>query len=556
MRLGRSSCETLDDEIVHVDHVKPRLGRPALPERTTMKRDLLPATPEPATEIGTFERAWRVPLVALGVALAAIGICLGGTAASMVRTWATSETFAHGFVVLPITLWLVWRIRHRLRMLTPRPAPIVLPLIAAAGMLWLVGESGAVNVLSQLGFVSMLVLAVPAILGLRVARAIMFPLGFLFFAVPIGDFLLPTLMDRTADFTVEALRASGVPVYREGLLMILPNGRWSIVEACSGVRYLIASLMVGTLFAYLNYRSNRRRWAFAGVAIAVPVVANWLRAYMIVMLGYLSDNRLAAGVDHLIYGWVFFGVVMLLMFWIGARWRERTPGPVAKLSPATTVSQPASWRSFAVVSAVVVAVAAIWPAAKFMTERGTGGSPIALSPIDVPGWAAESPPAGVWQPHFELPSATLQELLRRDGTRAGIYIAYYRNQDSRSKLVSQNNTMVTPENRSWVRAVIGSAEAPLGGGAQVVSASRLRGGGGFSIDAWQWYWINGSVTSSDVFAKARTAWLRLTGRSDDSAAIIVYVYDQDPHQAQATLQTLTRDAWPSIEAMLVRARGH
>ena len=68
---------------------------------------------------------------------------------------------------------------------------------------------------------------------------------------------------------------------------------------------------------------------FVAISFLVPVLANWLRAYMIVMLGHLSGNKLAVGVDHLIYGWVFFGVVMLLMFWIGARWREDEPKPAA-----------------------------------------------------------------------------------------------------------------------------------------------------------------------------------------------------------------------------------
>ena len=70
---------------------------------------------------------------------------------------------------------------------------------------------------------------------------------------------------------------------------------------------IIASLTVGTLFAYLSYRSLNRRLIFVGVAFAVPVIANWMRAYMIVMIGHLSGNKLAVGVDHLIYGWVFFG---------------------------------------------------------------------------------------------------------------------------------------------------------------------------------------------------------------------------------------------------------
>ncbi len=121
---------------------------------------------------------------------------------------------------------------------------------------------------------------------------------------------MPTLIDWTADFTIAALKLTGIPVFREGAHFQIPSGRWSVVEACSGVRYLIASLMVGILYAYLTYRSMRRRLLFIGVSILVPIVANWLRAYMIVMIGHLSGNTLAVGVDHIIYGWIFFGVVM------------------------------------------------------------------------------------------------------------------------------------------------------------------------------------------------------------------------------------------------------
>ena len=86
-------------------------------------------------------------------------------------------------------------------------------------------------------------------MGLEVARTIAFPLAFTLMAVPIGEFLLPNLMNQTADFTVAALRLTGVPVYREGLYFTVPTGRWSVVEACSGLRYLIASLTLGLLFA-------------------------------------------------------------------------------------------------------------------------------------------------------------------------------------------------------------------------------------------------------------------------------------------------------------------
>jgi exosortase/archaeosortase family protein len=136
-----------------------------------------------------------------------------------------------------------------------------------------------------------------------------------------------------------------------------------VVEGCSGVRYLIASITVGTLDAYLNYTELRKRILFVLLSIVVPIIANGLRAYMIVMIAHLSDGRLAHGIDHFIYGWVFFGLVILLLFWLGSFWRDETPVGVAAARP---IASPAS--AFAVHATVwwssvaAVTIAAAWPA--------------------------------------------------------------------------------------------------------------------------------------------------------------------------------------------------
>src|SRR5690348_12245941 len=160
-----------------------------------MKRDLaLSALP---VETG-LPVAWRRALPPLAIALVAIVAFYFVTAREIVGTWERAQTYAHGFVVVPIVAWLVYRMRGELRAYSPRPSWSVVPLFAIAGFAWLLGTFGAVNALAETAFVAMLVLCAPAVLGVRTARAMMFPLGFLFFAVPIGDFLLPFLMERTA----------------------------------------------------------------------------------------------------------------------------------------------------------------------------------------------------------------------------------------------------------------------------------------------------------------------------------------------------------------------
>ena len=233
--------------------------------------------------------------VPLTVALLVVGVfaLYWKTTLSMIAIWERSDTFVHGFVVVPIFFYLVWRERKALEALAPKPCVGALLGIVAAGCIWLLGELVSAASVSQFAMVAMIPFAVWAVLGTRVVRALGIPLAFLFFAVPIGDFLTPMLIDWTADFTVAALRATGVPVYREGNFFTIPSGSWSVVEACSGLRYLIASFMVGCLFAYLSYRSIKRRAAFIAASIIVPIIANWLRAYLTVMIGHLSANRLA-----------------------------------------------------------------------------------------------------------------------------------------------------------------------------------------------------------------------------------------------------------------------
>jgi exosortase A len=533
-----------------------------------MKRDALPIALPAAGPTDEAAARWRHALVPLGATLAWILAWYWDTATAMAGIWARSETFAHGFIVAPISLWLIWRMRATLRMLAPRPSWVAVPALALAGFAWLVGDVGAVNAVSQGSFVTLVVLAVPAILGIEVARAMMFPLLFLFFCVPLGEFLLPVLMERTADFTVLAVRASGVPVYREGLQFVIPSGRWSVVEACSGIRYLIASLMAGTLFAYLNYRSMWRRLVFIAVAIALPIVANWLRAYMIVMLGHLSDNRIAAGVDHLIYGWVFFGLVMLLMFWVGAKWREE-PAVAAAAAPASAAramgNAPAqsdapvqgdtsgrgamakAWPIFA----TVLAVTALWPLARLAADMGAAHTTVSLGTLEVPGWTTEAAPEGAWTPHVENPSAVRHVVLRKGDAAVGVYVAYYRGQDFERKLVSSNNVLVRSSDRAWTKLAEGPASAAIDGTTRTIVSARIRGAGDLLL-AWKWYWIGGNLTASDAWAKAAIAWSKLTGRGDDSALVVLYTDDGDA--AAATLQSFVHDAWPSMAAMLTDAQ--
>ena len=505
--------------------------------------------------------AWRAPGVALLAVLAAVLVLYFQTGSAMVSIWLRSDTYAHAFVVPPIVLWLIWRRRDTLQALSPRPAAWALLPMAGAALAWLVGSVVSANSVSQLAFTAILVLTVPLVLGWQVAWALAFPLTFLFFAVPVGEFLTPMMMQGTADFTVLALRASGIPVYREGLQFVIPSGNWSVVEACSGVRYLIASFMVGSLFAYLNYRSTKRRLIFVAVSIALPIFANWLRAYMIVMLAHYSNNEIATGADHLVYGWVFFGIVIMGMFFIGARWSEpdAQDAPGSALSQATPAARGSAW---AVALAALLLVAA--PPAYLMRIAGSaaGAAPIqALPSVLGGGWASTPTAVSDWRPVFVEPSAELSQTYAAGAASVGVYIAYYRDQNEMRKLVSSRNVLVRSEDPHWNQLSSSTRQASLQAGNMPVRSAELLAAPASGqrarqrLAVWQLYWVGGRFTTSDVFAKLLGAWQRLSGQGDDSAILVFYADQPSPEVAAPLLAGFLDANLRILEATLQASRA-
>ncbi len=501
---------------------------------------------------------WQVPAIGVAVVflLASILVVYGRTTWSMVSIWERSETFAHGFVVLPIFLYLLWRDRERLASITPRPYPPALVGIAAAGAAWYVGERLNIVSIPQFAMMAMVPFAVWAVLGTQTVRATLFPLSFLFFAVPFGEFLLPPMMNWTADFAALAVRASGVPVFREGNFLTIPSGTWSIVEACSGLRYLIASFMVGCLFAYLSYRSPMRRAAFVAASLAVPLVANWVRAYIIIMVGHLTNNRLAVGADHLIYGWVFFGLVMLLLFWIGAKWREDGQPQVVSEHPLPTSGPLLRNRPVWIALVGALAVTAAWP---LLESRSDEDSKQSAAPVLGPisgrdGWVETAEPLSSWRPDLSGAHTELAQTFAKDRSVVELFIAFYDNSSVDAKAITSRNQLVRSDNKRWRHATLEVTSTatidgrPFDVRSSVITNDRER----FAV--WRWFWVDGHVTSSEYVAKLYEALAMLRGHGDPVAWVVVFTpTERDEPEVRTTLQAFATAMREPIEAVLRKA---
>jgi exosortase A len=463
----------------------------------------------------------RFPVLWL-VAAAGLAICIvyASTFAEMASKWVTDASYQHGLVVPFISLWLVWRLRERLATVPLQPSWIGVIVLLALGVVWLVARAVDIRVLEQLAATAMIPAAVIALLGGQAGRVLAFPLCFLLLAVPVGQALVPVLMQITADFTVTALSASGIPVFRDGVYFSVPAGHFEVAKACSGVRYLSAAFTFGVLFAYLMLRTPSKRALFVVLSIVVPVIANGIRAYLIVLVATLSEMKYGVGVDHVIYGWVFFIPVIGLLLWIGLRMHRREALPLAAPAEAAPAKPPA-YDSLISIRAAAVAVAIVAPPLLYASigQPAVSTDPkvldaVAALPIACAPWGALPATEPNWRPAFSNALADRAgEYVDATGDHVSAYRAVYGTEAHGSaEMIAARNQLETGGEERRTFSHERSVALPAGGSISIAEAivgdprreERL---------AWYWYDIGGSRTSSPYQAKALEVWFFLKGEA-------------------------------------------
>lgn len=506
---------------------------------------------------------WRMHVVQFALLIAALCAAQWSTLTNMIEIWYHTTTYNHGFIVAPASAYLIWRRRDELAGAIPENAySALLPLVVFC-VFGLIGELSGVNLARHVGFVGALMCLVPLCFGWALTRRFIFPVLFLGFMVPVGDFLIAPLQILTADVSVWMIQMTGVPVYREGLMIELSSGLWEVAEACAGVRFLIANLFVAAIFAYLSYDKLWKWVLFAVLALAIPIGANCLRAYGIMMLAHVTDNALAVGVDHLVYGWVFFSFVMLVMLWVGSKFADRplTDPVVAADAPRASVSR--GGLGVALSGALLIAGG---PAFAALSKPVPTELPSALiAPLIPEGWQVVSWDGDApdrWIPRFDGADRAELERLSNGTHTLDMMVAYYTHQREGSEALHFANRF--DDNTIWVRADLGRLSVETGETGLPQDARRDgltyfnqtdRGTEFSSRLVTSWVWVGGTLTGDPLTAKLSATQARLSGGEAGAAVIAFSVQYDNPEAREAareTIEALLADMaplTPALEAM-------
>ncbi len=342
--------------------------------------------------------------LAAGACLVLVAVVLGGLFRAEVEgaygVWLGSTAYNHCFLILPVALYLAWQRREALRELAPRPDFRMLILLLPLSLAWLVAAMLSILEAQQLLVVTMFQVTALALVGGAVYRAMLTPFLYLYFLVPTGYFLVPALQQFTAWFTVLGLRLVHIPVFWDGTLIEIPAGQFVVAEACAGLRFLIASVAFGVFFAALMYKSRIRWMGFVALSVIIPIVANGLRAFGLLVLAELSGSASMVMADHIIYGWVFFTLVTFVLIFIGKSFSDRDArADVPRRPPLRAAVAPVPAWTFAAVAGLSLVLAAVGPGYARLLDRRAGMIDLAAAPA--PGvasaWRA-APVTEPWQP--------------------------------------------------------------------------------------------------------------------------------------------------------------
>ncbi len=260
-------------------------------------------------------RQWALPIAAYGAFTLACITLLHPTALEMIKLWAGSSSWRHGFFIAPIALWMIYERRQD----APGPAASIAAtgFVFAAALLWLAGRATGIALIEQFAFVSILIAGAAAIFGPAALRVYAFPLAFCYFMVPFGEVFVPALQTITAVSVTWMLSHAGVASSLNGFLVDTQHGAFNIAAACAGLNFLLVALITASVISYLWFTQWRKRIAFIAAAAAAAIAANILRVFLVILLAGVTPEEWRIASDHFAFGLALYAAMIAILLAFG-----------------------------------------------------------------------------------------------------------------------------------------------------------------------------------------------------------------------------------------------
>jgi exosortase A len=264
---------------------------------------------------GIQDMKWKMAVLLLAWAVAFYPVL-----PAMVEAWLSHSDNSHALLVPLISLYFLWEKRAAMRRVPVQGSSPGLLLLVVSLAIYFVSYVGGIAFFARLMLVAALIGLLWSCLGTPMLRLLAFPLGFLFFMVPIPDTLLgmvsfPLQMAATR-ISAGLIQFCSIPVYREGNMLYFMQTQLEVAEACSGIRSIMSLTMLSVIFAYISSGNWWRKVVLILSAIPIAMLANILRVSGTGVLAHFFGDRVARGFLHDFSGVAVFLFGLALLFFV------------------------------------------------------------------------------------------------------------------------------------------------------------------------------------------------------------------------------------------------
>ncbi|MDN3517208.1 EpsI family protein [Aquisalimonas lutea] len=500
--------------------------------------------------MATTQTSIRQPLLRADVAVAIAALALvtlvfWEPVSALRNRWLLfDQAYSHGFFVFGLSLFLLYRV-FRDRRFGLNPSVLGVLLAALTSLSITLANVVNVQILQQLGVVFLWWAVIVALLGWRAGWHLALPIGFIYYAIPVWNVLTEPLVYAAVEVNQFLLGFRGIHFRVDGAFIhLLDVGIFEVGDACSGLRYLVIALTLATLFSALNFTRVREWLILHATAIAMGLLVNWVRIFVIILVGYETEMQSGLVDNHELFGWILFVVVLVPFFFIANRLMHRSPvqSPISDPTANARRSSNPLGRS-AIVSALLVFVVAGPMTYLGVSAQPASGDTRINPPESIGGWKLhDNVPRSAWRPQMHGADRTVTATYTNDGNHLDLGIWYYATQTQGSELVQYNNRLY--DSGEW-RVREHSSEEVNGGGSWglMVLEHRHRNQ---SVGVGYGYEVADHWTHNRLMVKVNMLQGALTGRQDGSLVTLsIPCADGDCQDALATLRSLLRSDAPA-----------
>lgn len=233
-------------------------------------------------------------------------------------------TYSHGYLIPFIFIYLLI-VMAKTGQLSARTGNYIPALVSAVLLVFAYFVALASQISLLVWVLSLALLANAYWMVFRFSWGMAYSVAFLLFMYPLWGSLQTALQQLSVFAVMNIMAYSGIPTYVEGTSVMIPAGTFVIAGGCSGLRYFLVSLAIGSLFVFLNLRRKSAIVKFLALAIIGALITNWIRIVALIVIGHESNMQSELMRDHNNFGWYIYAPFVVLLFWFGERLAKKEP---------------------------------------------------------------------------------------------------------------------------------------------------------------------------------------------------------------------------------------